>query len=173
MDDNILDSFVSYRSYHESLKELPIEQYGRLMFAINEYALYGREPQFTSPIDKALWVAIYTGVKHSREISITRSKASKLRKSFGGGAPLNNNNAAKPEQIQSETTTKQQQNNNKAEQNNTEGRREKGEGRRDMILHYIQNLPHLTMLIICLLMSFGKPTTIRKTRNTHYRLGID
>ena len=131
MDDNILDSFVSYRSYHESLKELPIEQYGRLMFAINEFALYGKEPQFTNPMDKALWVAISTGVRHSREISITRSKASKLRKFFGGGAPINNNNAAKPEQNNNKTTTKQQQNNNKAEQNNNEGRREKGEGRRE------------------------------------------
>ena len=121
MEDKILDSFVSYRSYHESLMKLPLEQYGRLMFAINEYALYGKEPKFDDVIDNALWVAISTGVKHSREISIARSNASKLRKTFGGGAPVNNNNATKKEQKNNKTTTKQQQNNN-------EGRREKGEG---------------------------------------------
>ena len=33
------ESFVSYRSFHEALKDLTIEQYGRVMYAINEYAL--------------------------------------------------------------------------------------------------------------------------------------
>ena len=31
--------FISYRSFHEALKELTREQYGTVMFAINEYAL--------------------------------------------------------------------------------------------------------------------------------------
>ncbi len=41
------ESFVIYRSFHEALKDLPPEQYGRVMFAINEYALNGTEPELT------------------------------------------------------------------------------------------------------------------------------
>lgn len=41
------ESFVVYRSFHEALKDLPPEQYGRVMFAINEYALNGTEPELT------------------------------------------------------------------------------------------------------------------------------
>lgn len=33
------ESFISYRSFHEALKELSREQYGNVMYAINEYAL--------------------------------------------------------------------------------------------------------------------------------------
>lgn len=33
------ESFISYKSFHEALKELTREQYGTVMFAINEYAL--------------------------------------------------------------------------------------------------------------------------------------
>ncbi|MBP5175571.1 MAG: hypothetical protein ILP07_06660 [Treponema sp.] len=33
------ESFISYRSFHEALKDLPPEQYGKIMYAINEYAL--------------------------------------------------------------------------------------------------------------------------------------
>ncbi len=33
------ESFVLYRSFHEALKDLTREQYGNVMFAINEYAL--------------------------------------------------------------------------------------------------------------------------------------
>ena len=39
------ESFVFYRSFHEALKELPAEEYSRIMFAINEYALDGTEPE--------------------------------------------------------------------------------------------------------------------------------
>lgn len=39
------DSFVFYRSFHEALSELTMEQYGRIMFAINEYALNDTEPE--------------------------------------------------------------------------------------------------------------------------------
>ena len=38
-----MESFVSYRSFHEALKDLSIEEYGRVMYAINEYALNDNE----------------------------------------------------------------------------------------------------------------------------------
>ena len=40
-----MESFVSYRSFHEALKDLPMEEYGRVMYAINEYALNDQEPE--------------------------------------------------------------------------------------------------------------------------------
>ncbi len=49
------ESFVMYRSFHEALKELSREQYGNVMYAINEYALNGTKPEF-SGIEKVLFM---------------------------------------------------------------------------------------------------------------------
>ena len=49
------DSFVMYRSFHESLKELSREQYGNVMFAINEYALNGTETEL-SGVERAVFM---------------------------------------------------------------------------------------------------------------------
>ena len=51
------ESFVSYRSFHEALKGLELEQYGRVMFAINEYALYGNEIELEG-IEKMCFILI-------------------------------------------------------------------------------------------------------------------
>lgn len=51
------ESFVSYRIIHEILKDLNFEQYGRFLYAINEYTLYGNEIKLEG-IEKALWVSI-------------------------------------------------------------------------------------------------------------------
>lgn len=50
------DSFVVYRSFHEALKELSREQYGNVMFAINEYALNGELPEDLTSIEKAIFL---------------------------------------------------------------------------------------------------------------------
>lgn len=50
------DSFVVYRSFHEALKELSREQYGNVMFAINEYALNGDLPEDLTSIEKAIFL---------------------------------------------------------------------------------------------------------------------
>lgn len=50
------DSFVVYRSFHEALKELSREQYGNVMFAINEYALNGELPKDLTSIEKAIFL---------------------------------------------------------------------------------------------------------------------
>lgn len=49
------ESFVMYRSFHEALSQLSREQYGNVMFAINEYALNGTEIEL-SGIEKAIFL---------------------------------------------------------------------------------------------------------------------
>ena len=48
------ESFIMYRSFHEALSELTREQYGNVMYAINEYALNGIEIEL-SGIEKAVF----------------------------------------------------------------------------------------------------------------------
>ena len=50
------ESFVMYRSFHEALKELSREQYGNVMFAINEYALNGKVTDDLTGIEKAVFL---------------------------------------------------------------------------------------------------------------------
>ena len=50
------ESFVMYRSFHEALKELSREQYGNVMFAINEYALDGKVTDDLTGIEKAVFL---------------------------------------------------------------------------------------------------------------------
>ena len=52
-----MDSFVIYRSFHEALKDLDREQYGNVMFAINEYALNHVEPEL-SGVEKMAFTLI-------------------------------------------------------------------------------------------------------------------
>lgn len=52
-----MDSFVIYRSFHEALKDLDREQYGNVMFAINEYALNQIEPEL-SGVEKMAFTLI-------------------------------------------------------------------------------------------------------------------
>ena len=50
------ESFIIYKSFHEALKELTREQYGNVMYAINEYALYDIEPEGLSGIESAIFI---------------------------------------------------------------------------------------------------------------------
>ena len=50
------ESFVMYRSFHEALKELSREQYGNVMYAINEYALDGKLTEELTGIEKAVFL---------------------------------------------------------------------------------------------------------------------
>lgn len=52
-----MDSFVIYRSFHEALKELSREQYGNVMYSINEYALNNVEPEL-SGVEKMAFTLI-------------------------------------------------------------------------------------------------------------------
>lgn len=72
------DSFVSYRSFHEALKELTREQYGNVMFAINEYALNQVEIELTG-IEKMA----FTLIKPQLDANIKRQENGKYG-SLGG-----------------------------------------------------------------------------------------
>jgi hypothetical protein len=54
-----------YNSYHEAMRDLPKEQYGAVAFAINEYTLYGIEPDLLG-IEKI----IFTMAKPSIDKSV-------------------------------------------------------------------------------------------------------
>ncbi len=54
------DTYVFYRSFHEALAELDIKEYGKIMYAINEYALNQNEEKVNAltGILKSLWTLI-------------------------------------------------------------------------------------------------------------------
>ena len=76
------DSFVMYRSFHEALKELSREQYGNVMYAINEYALNGTTTEDLSGIEKAVFL-----------MAKPQLDANRLRRENGaqGGRPRKDN----------------------------------------------------------------------------------
>ena len=76
---------LSNKLFHEALKELPCEIYGKIMFAINEYALFGTEPNLTG-MEKSLFTLIKPQID-----------ANNRRRENGvkGGAPSVNQNARK------------------------------------------------------------------------------
>ena len=78
------DSFVFYRSFHEALKDLPLEEYGAIMFAINEYALNGVEPELSGAVKMA-----FTLIKPQIDANNYRKEAGQKGAEFGrlGGRP--------------------------------------------------------------------------------------
>lgn len=49
------ESFIFYASFDEALSELDDAQYGKIMRAINKYAIYGTEPSFLNDEQKTLF----------------------------------------------------------------------------------------------------------------------
>jgi len=72
------DSFVTYRSFHEALKDLPPEQYGKIMYAINEYALNQNEIEL-SGVEKIA----FTLIKPQLDANLKRQENGKYG-SLGG-----------------------------------------------------------------------------------------
>lgn len=86
------DSFVFYRSFYESFKE--IEEKGvkvEIIEAICEYCLNGEKIEFQSDVAKALFIAI----KPTLDKAINRYKAS-VENGKKGGRPKKNKNLEKP-----------------------------------------------------------------------------
>lgn len=83
----IIESYVFYRSFHEALSELDIKDYGRLMYALNEYALndnYEKVKALTG-ITKAMWTLIKPQIdanKRRREMGSKNAEYGKM-----GGRP--------------------------------------------------------------------------------------
>jgi hypothetical protein len=56
--NNMRDSFVFYRSWHEAIKTLPAEVQGEIYTTIIEYGLYGNETHDMGKIASAIWTLI-------------------------------------------------------------------------------------------------------------------
>ena len=80
------DSFVTYRSFHEALKDLPPEQYGKIMYAINEYALNQNEIEL-SGVEKI----VFTLIKPQLDANLKRQENGKYG-SLGGRPKKENKN---------------------------------------------------------------------------------
>lgn len=101
------DSFVMYRSFHEALKELSREQYGNVMFALNEYALDGTETELTG-VEKAVFMLM----KPQIDANMKRRENGQRGAEYGrkGGRPKEENpigdiKSAKQKPLECETET--------------------------------------------------------------------
>ena len=111
-NENNLESYVFYQSFHEAGKNLPMEQYGELMFILNEYALYKNEPDIENPIIKAMFMLI------KPQIEANWRRREKGKYGALGGAPKGNQNAKKQPKNNLKTTQKQPKVDLKTTQNN-------------------------------------------------------
>lgn len=84
-----IESYVFYRSFHEALAELDIKDYGKLMYAINEYALNNNDEKVNAltGVLKSLW----TLIKPQLDANHRRREVG-----FKGGRPAKNNTEKKP-----------------------------------------------------------------------------
>jgi hypothetical protein len=73
----MIDSFVMYRSFHEALKGLSLQEYGAMMYAINAYVLDGEDPALDGILAR-MWVLI----KPQLEANLSR-----MRNGRSGGRP--------------------------------------------------------------------------------------
>ena len=79
------DSFVFYASFAEAMDELDNEQYGKLMRAINNYALFDKVPDLDG-VPKMLFTLI------KPQLDANKKRRENAKK---GGAPSGNSNAQK------------------------------------------------------------------------------
>lgn len=79
------DSFIFYRSFYESVKDLPKDIRLEVFTAIIEYALYGRQPEVLKPFAKS----IFTLIKPNIDVNTARYENGKKGAKYGkrGGRP--------------------------------------------------------------------------------------
>jgi hypothetical protein len=96
-----------YFSWHDAMKNLTKEQYGKLSWALNEYCFFGIEAEeLEFPLD-----VLFTSYKPNIKASTSRKLAGKKGGAQGkGGAPIGNTNA-KQNQNNSKTIANFKQNN--------------------------------------------------------------
>lgn len=102
------DSFVFYRSFHESIKRLPVEVQTILFRAVVEYALDQVVPDFTGIPFQPFVEAIFAGIRPQLDANYKR-----FLNGCGGGCPpgtkkpsmIGNKNASKKQNLD-ETETK-------------------------------------------------------------------
>lgn len=101
------ESFIFYASFDEALKELPDKSRLKIYDAICDYALRGKEPDF-SGVEKA----VFSLIKPQIKANLQRYENGKK-----GGAPKNNQNAAKEKRENNQNSTEEQPKNNQKQAN--------------------------------------------------------
>lgn len=104
-----LKAFSFYLSYHEALKDLPIEDRKLMLLAIDEFVFENKKPNLTG-VNKIIWTLIEPNLL-----------TSKNRSNKNSGAPLGNTNACKTkencqENNDNQKTIKKQSKNNQSSQ---------------------------------------------------------
>lgn len=91
------DSFIFYRSFYESIKELPLEDQGAIYSAICEYSLNKKEPDFSG-----IKQAIFTLIKPQIDANHIRYENGKIGGKHGvkGGRPKKENPKKTPKEPQ-------------------------------------------------------------------------
>lgn len=100
------ESFVIYRSFHEALKELSREQYGNVMYAINEYALNGELPEDLTGIEKAIFLMAKPQLDANRQRRENGSMGGRPKKETEKPMVIENKNLEKPMVIENAETEK-------------------------------------------------------------------
>ena len=100
------DSFVMYRSFHEALKELTREQYGNVMYAINEYALDGVITDELTSIEKAVFLMAKPQLDANRQRRENGSQGGRPKKETEKPMVIENENQTKPAVIENGETEK-------------------------------------------------------------------
>ena len=95
------NGYTFQESFHDAMSGLPDLKYGRIMRAINEYALYGIEPPSLEGIELMVWKLIHPQLEKSRNKANGRA-----------GAPKGNQNALKNQATDNQKTIKKQSKNN-------------------------------------------------------------
>ena len=107
-----MESFVMYRSFHEALKELTREQYGNVMYAINEYALNGIEPEELTGIEKAIFLMAKPQLDANSKRRENGAQGGRPRKETEKPMVIENENQEKPMVIENDETEKPNVNDN-------------------------------------------------------------
>lgn len=78
MGNSKRSGYTFHENFHDAMSSLPDEQYGRIMRAINEYALYGKTPGSFDGVELIVWKIIFPQLKLSR--SKVNGKAGRPKK---------------------------------------------------------------------------------------------
>lgn len=116
-----MDSFVMYRSFHEALKELSREQYGNVMYAINEYALDGVISQDLTGIEKAVFLMAKPQLDSNRQRRENGNQGGRPSKKQEKPMVFENENQEKPMVIENAENEKPNVNVNANENVNAKG----------------------------------------------------
>lgn len=113
-----MESFVMYRSFHEALKELTREQYGNVMYAINEYALDGVITEELTGIEKAVFLMAKPQLDANRQRRENGTQGGRPRKETEKPMVNEIENQTKPEVTKNNETEKPNVNVNANENEN-------------------------------------------------------